>query len=296
MAGAGSADAARWTGTAGADRWVGTAGNDTAKGLGGADRISGGSGDDLIDGGYGDDVLSGGPGHDRLIGGPGTDSFSGGDGNDVIHARDGKVERVVCGAGRDVAEVDWLDIVHADCEDVRRPEITYDQLRSMFGSRLGSRSAVEPGLPGLNAQMRAGQITTPRRASAFLATIVNESGVRHGAVEWGASGTYRGRGYVQLTGSYNYGLAGRHFGQPFRSDPSRAASLAWSAKIARWYWHDHRNANVPADAMDMGRVSRKIGYRWSAGEDARRCEHFKRSMTVLTGTRPPSSAVTCYRH
>lgn len=63
--------------------------------------------------------------------------------------------------------------------------------------------------------------------------------------------------------------------------------------MARWYWTDFRKINEAADGMDMGRVSRKIGYRWSAREDAKRCEHFKRSMKVLTGTRPAASAVTC---
>lgn len=48
--------------------------------------------------------------------------------------------------------------------------------------------------------------------------------------------------------------------------------------------------------MDMCRVSREIGYRWSAREDAKRCEHFKRSMQAFSGTRPAASAVTCFRH
>lgn len=294
---AATAGAETWTGTWRGDYYRGTGGSDTAKGLGGADTMSGGRGDDLLDGGEGGDRLSGGAGADRLVGGPGTDSLSGGDGNDTLHADDGRAERVTCGAGsRDVAEVDWLDDVDPTCEDVRRPEITYAQLQRMFGSKLSSPGSVEAGLPALNEQMRVGSITTPRRASAFLATLVNESGLRYRATEYGSSALYRGRGYVQLTGSYNYGLAGRHFGQPFRSYPSRVATLTWSAKVARWYWHDHRNANPAADDMDMGLISRKIGYRWSSGEDWRRCEHFKRAMTVLTGTRPSASSVTCYRH
>lgn len=305
VAGAASALAERWSGTEGADTYVGTAQRDVVRSLGGNDTLDGRGGDDYIDGGAGRDTIDGGPGNDRIIGGDnndlivggsGQDTIAGGAGNDVIQARDRAVDTIGCGPGTDRVVVDWTDVVATSCEVIERPDITYDQLVSMFGSLVASRSRVEPGLPRLNAEMRTGKINTPERASAFLATIVNESWMRHDAVEVGVRGTYRGRGYIQLTGSYNYSAAGRHLGQPFRSDPSRAASLAWSAKVARWYWTDFRKINEPADAMDMGRVSRKIGYRWSAREDAKRCEHFKRSMKVLTGARPKASEVTCYRH
>jgi predicted chitinase len=305
VTGAAGAHAERWAGTAGADTYVGTAerdvarsyaGNDTIDGRGGDDHLDGGAGRDTIDGGPGDDRIIGGDGNDLVVGGSGKDTIAGGAGNDVIQARDRAVDTIGCGSGTDRVVVDWTDVVAASCEVIERPDVTYDQLVSMFGTLVASRSRVEPGLPRLNAEMRAGRINTPERAAAFLATIVNESWLRHDAVETGVRGTYRGRGYVQLTGSYNYSAAGRYFGQPFRSDPSRVATLTWSAKVARWYWTDFRKINEPADAMDMGRVSRKIGYRWSAREDAKRCEHFKRSMKVLTGSRPKASEVICYRH
>ncbi len=305
VTGASGAHAERWEGTEGADTYVGTSKRDVARSYAGNDTLEGRGGDDLLDGGPGRDTIDGGTGHDRIIGGDGDDVLIGGSakdtifgdaGNDVIQARDGAVDTIGCGSGTDRVVVDWTDVVATTCEVVERPDITYDQLVAMFGNLVASRSRVEPGLPRLNAEMRAGNINTPARASAFLATIVNESWLRYDAVEAGVRGTYRGRGYIQLTGSYNYSAAGRYFGQPFRSNPSRVATLTWSAKVARWYWTDFRKINEAADAMDMGRVSRKVGYRWSAREDAKRCDHFRRSMKVLTGARPRSADVICYRH
>ena len=256
VGGAGGAHAERWSGTAAAETYSGTAardvvrsygGNDTLRGRGGDDYLDGGAGRDTVDGGPGSDRLVGGDGVDRLVGGSGKDLISAGPGNDVVEARDGAVDTIGCGSGTDRVIVDWIDVVAPSCEAVERPDVTYDQLVAMFGTLVASRSRVERGLPRLNAEMRAGKINTPERAAAFLATLVNESWLRHDAVEYGVRGTYRGRGYIQLTGSYNYSAAGRHFGQPFRSDPSRVATLTWSAKVARWYWTDFRKINEAAD-------------------------------------------------
>jgi polysaccharide deacetylase/hemolysin type calcium-binding protein len=75
-----------------------------------ADRIFGRGGDDRLVGGPGNDLLVGGPGRDTIIGGPGADRIS---------AADGEPDKIDCGPGRDVAVVDRLDTVAADCEVVR---------------------------------------------------------------------------------------------------------------------------------------------------------------------------------
>jgi Ca2+-binding RTX toxin-like protein len=74
----------------------------------------------VLRGGAGDDVLTGGAGNDRLTGGLGFDRIAGGPGNDRIDARDGKHDRVDCGAGRDTAFVDPGDTVNRNCELVHR--------------------------------------------------------------------------------------------------------------------------------------------------------------------------------
>ena len=104
-------------GTATAERIGGTAGGDTLRGTPKADRLYGRGGDDRIFGLAGTDLLYGGTGADRLWGGPGADR---------LVARDGTEDLVVCGAGRDVAVVDRLDLVHVTCETVRRPQAPAD--------------------------------------------------------------------------------------------------------------------------------------------------------------------------
>ena len=77
--------------------------------------VAGGIGDDAIATGEVDDVLAGGPGNDTLDGGAGTDDYFGETGDDVIRARDGRPERISCGADTDEADNDFVDII-AECE------------------------------------------------------------------------------------------------------------------------------------------------------------------------------------
>jgi Tol biopolymer transport system component len=79
-------------GTSANDLLVGTDGNDAICGLGGNDTIIGLGGDDTLLGGSGDDYLAGGTGRNYL---------SGDDGNDTIDARNGTMNVVTGGSGRD---------------------------------------------------------------------------------------------------------------------------------------------------------------------------------------------------
>lgn len=86
---------------------------DTFDGEGGNDTISGGAGNDTLYGGSGDDTIDGGPGLDALYG---DESYcntfnSCPSGNDTLNADDGEQDRLDCGPGGDVANVDTLDIV-----------------------------------------------------------------------------------------------------------------------------------------------------------------------------------------
>lgn len=290
------AAAETWTGTAGADTKNGTANADTLDGRAGADVLHGLGGNDTLLGGDGPDTLYGGDGADVLRLGDGGDTAYGGIGADTIHAMDGMVDEVTCGDGTDTVHVDWRDRVNTDCENLNRTGITYGDLTAMFPGKVAARDVVETALDSLNAQMEVGRINNARRASAFLATLANESSMRYNALQAGTS-TYRGRGFIQLTGSANYSSAGSHFGEPFLAEPDRVRSLAWSAKVARWYWTVARpDTNGAADRMDMGLVSRYIGYAASSAEDRERCEDFKVAMKHLTGVRPADADVTCLRH
>src|SRR5690606_22549837 len=88
-----------------------------------------------------------------------------------------------------------------------RDLVTIEELRQIYGEIPDEAKVVE-GLPTLNAAMLRAGITTPARKAAFRATLRNESGFRYGAVEGGNDSRYRGRGFIQLTGRFNYEAAG----------------------------------------------------------------------------------------
>ncbi|TCC28477.1 glycoside hydrolase family 19 protein [Kribbella sindirgiensis] len=171
-------------------------------------------------------------------------------------------------------------------------DITLADVQAMFGSRIANPSLVETGLPSLNQAMRDAQINTPYRKAAFLATLVHESRLEYNIREIGDTRPYGGRGYIQLTGDFNYGPAGQYFGIDLLGNPDLALSLQWSAPIARWYWTVARDINPYADNLDMGRVNAAIGYPAGA-EDQRRCDSFKNALNYLTGSVP--SGVICTR-
>ena len=107
------------TGGPGADRVGGGPGNDRLRGSAGRDALHGGAGNDRLSGGAGNDRLTGGSGNDRLAGGGGRNRLSAGAGSDRVDARNGRPDRVDCGAGRDRARVDRSDRLRR-CERVRR--------------------------------------------------------------------------------------------------------------------------------------------------------------------------------
>ena len=146
----------------GRDTAFGGPGNDTVTGGIGNDRLFAGEGNDTVNGNFGRDLISGGPGDDRSTGGPGNDKIFanrgvdesfGGDGNDVLWAlaradvplpgvdtlhgengndrfrtRDGEPDVIDCGAGRDTAVLDEVDVIvdatsanpKGSCEVVKR--------------------------------------------------------------------------------------------------------------------------------------------------------------------------------
>ena len=101
-------------------------GDDEAGVVGAPARLQGGGGDDALVGSGGGDVLDGGPGADGVVGGGGSDR---------IRARDGEIDAVSCGRGRDRATLDGLDYYADRCELVNRSEPGGATLLAMLPTR-----------------------------------------------------------------------------------------------------------------------------------------------------------------
>lgn len=78
-----------------------------------------------------------------------------------------------------------------------------------------------------------------------------------GNTENGDGFTYRGRGYVQLTGRYNYALAGNALDLDLINNPDLAAERDNAARIAIWYWN-YRVARRTQDFSNVETVTQLI--------------------------------------
>ncbi|HKA82273.1 MAG TPA: peptidoglycan DD-metalloendopeptidase family protein [Acidimicrobiales bacterium] len=171
--------------------------------------------------------------------------------------------------------------------------VTLDDLNAIFGP-FADAAAVKAQLPALNEAMLRSGATTPARKAAFLATVHNESGFRADAVEVSNPSTYRGRGFIQLTGDFNYRAAGADLGVDLEAKPDLAATPTTSAQVAAWYWTVARDINYAADRFDMAAVNIAVGYQPSVREDTERCGDFVRALKWFSGGKL-SRDVNCER-
>ena len=65
-----------------------------------------------------------------------------------------------------------------------------------------------------------------------------------GNTKAGDGAKYKGRGYIQITGRYNYGIAGNAIGIDLVNNPKLAEKPSVAAKIAIWYWKLRVQPNV----------------------------------------------------
>ncbi|WP_152622858.1 glycoside hydrolase family 19 protein [Archangium violaceum] len=138
----------------------------------------------------------------------------------------------------------------------------------------------------LNAAMREREITSPKRAAAFLAQLAHESGeLRYmeeiasgaayegradlGNTQPGDGKRYKGRGPIQLTGRANYRTAGKALGVALEDNPTRAAEPDVAFRVAAWYWGS-RGLNSLADTGNFREITRLIngGYNGMADREA----------------------------
>jgi putative chitinase len=122
----------------------------------------------------------------------------------------------------------------------------------------------------LTRTARAAGITDPIELAAFLAQCAHESHDFKSMVEYGGSldfrkydpkyaprkaralgntkagdgAKYKGRGYIQLTGRYNYKRAGEALGLPLEEKPELAEKPEIAAKVAVWFWQQRVQPKV----------------------------------------------------
>lgn len=142
-------------------------------------------------------------------------------------------------------------------------------------------------------------ITGPHRMSAFLGNLAEESGqlyyVREihdgsnyegrkdlGNINPGDGRRFRGRGYIQITGRYNYTAASKALGYDFVADPEAMELPEWAALVSGWFW-DSRNLNHYADQGNAGwsEVCRRINGRFPANGQATRNAFYSKAWEVL---------------
>ena len=95
----------------GDDQITGGLGVDTINGGRGRDHIFGNAGGDVINGDGDNDEIDGGVGDDTIDGGQGADVIRGDSGVDTIASKDGFVDNVNCGLGKDKLTRDGNDAV-----------------------------------------------------------------------------------------------------------------------------------------------------------------------------------------
>ena len=88
----------------------------------------------------------------------------------------------------------------------------------------------------------------------------------------GDGAKYKGRGYIQITGKYNYAQAGKALGLDLVKNPKLAEKPSVAAKIAVWYWKLRVQPNVD-DFSNVKDVTKPINPGMRGLED--RKENFK---------------------
>ena len=129
-------------------------------------------------------------------------------------------------------------------------------------------------LDPINKTLEEFEINTPQRIRMFLAQIGHESGqlryrkeLASGAAYEGrkdlgntAPGDgvrYKGRGLIQITGKYNYGLASLALGLPLLEKPELLEEDLNACRSAGWFWYKS-NLNALADMGKFEIITRRI--------------------------------------
>ena len=150
--------------------------------------------------------------------------------------------------------------------------MTTEQLRNI--SNYATLVNINTYTPLLNRYMHNYNICGKLRESAFIATIIHESGsfrytkeIASGkAYEWrkdlgnvqaGDGERFKGRGLIQLTGRTNYTLASNALGIDFVNHPELLEQPEFATMVSCWWWK-MKGLNEVADTGDFRKVTRIV--------------------------------------
>lgn len=100
-----------------------------------------------------------------------------------------------------------------------------------------------------------------------------------GNVKNGDGEKYKGRGFVQLTGRYNYKHAGKALGLPLEDKPQLLENPSVSFKVAMWYWNTRVKSKIE-DFEDVVTVTKLINGGTNGLKD--RKEKFEKYLALLS--------------
>ena len=70
----------------------------------------------------------------------------------------------------------------------------------------------------------------------MIANILYAKRMGNGDIDSGDGWNYRGRGYIQITGKYNYDLCGKFLKLDLINNPSLLCNLQYAFDSAYWFW------------------------------------------------------------
>jgi len=90
-----------------------------------------------------------------------------------------------------------------------------------------------------------------------IANTVYANRMGNGPAETGDGWRFRGRGFIPLTGKYNYRLYGEYLGLDLEGNPDLAEKEEIAAEIAGEFWY-RSDLNEAADVLDLIAIRRKV--------------------------------------
>lgn len=162
--------------------------------------------------------------------------------------------------------------------------ITSEQLIKILGYK---HKDIQGLTKALNETFVKYNIDSKLRIKNFLCQVIHESGrfvfmeeiwgntnaqksyemrIDLGNNEKGDGFKFRGRGFIQITGKFNYSLISKDFNFDFVKNPDKLKEFPYSCLSAGWFWN-RKNLNFFADLDDIKSITKKINGGYNGLED-----------------------------